>query len=114
LGCIIVDYLGLIRDPSKKDRVQEVASISRDLKAMAKEFDCPVIALAQLNRGAEGHKPVASDLKDSGQIEQDADQIIMVHPILEKETNAPTGVTELIIAKNRHGKRGSVNVQDRL
>lgn len=51
---------------------------------MAKEFDCPVIALAQLNRGAEGHKPVASDLKDSGQIEQDADQIIMVHPILEK------------------------------
>ncbi|EPW3920869.1 TPA: DnaB-like helicase C-terminal domain-containing protein, partial [Acinetobacter baumannii] len=114
IGCIIVDYLGLIRDPSKKDRVQEVASISRDLKAMAKEFDCPVIALAQLNRGAEGHKPVASDLKDSGQIEQDADQIIMVHPILEKETNAPTGVTELIIAKNRHGKRGSVNVQDRL
>lgn len=62
LGCIIVDYIGLIRDPSKKDRVQEVASISRDLKAMAKEFDCPVIALAQLNRGAEGHKPVASDL----------------------------------------------------
>ncbi len=113
LGCIIVDYIGLLRDPSKKDRVQEVASISRDLKAMAKEFDCPVIALAQLNRGAEGHEPVASDLKDSGQIEQDADQIIMVHPVVEKD-NAPTGVTKLIIAKNRHGKRGSVNVQDRL
>lgn len=114
LGCIIVDYIGLIRDPSKKDRVQEVASISRDLKAMAKEFDCPVIALAQLNRASEGHKPVASDLKDSGQIEQDADQIIMVNPLLEKNTNAPTGITELIIAKNRHGKRGTINVQDRL
>lgn len=115
LGCIIVDYLGLVRDPSKKDRVQEVSSISRDLKAMAKEFDCPVIALAQLNRESEKNKrPVASDLKDSGQIEQDADQIIMVHPIVDKDEGQPTGMTELVIAKNRHGKRGVVVVRDRL
>ena len=82
---------------------------------MAKEFDCPVIALAQLNRESEKNKrPVASDLKDSGQIEQDADQIIMVHPIVDKEEGQPTGMTELVIAKNRHGKRGVVVVRDRL
>ncbi len=115
LGCIIVDYLGLVRDPSKKDRVQEVSSISRDLKAMAKEFDCPVIALAQLNRESEKNKrPIASDLKDSGQIEQDADQIIMVHPIVDQNDGLPTGITELVIAKNRHGKRGVINVKERL
>ena len=114
LGCIIVDYIGLVRDPSKKDRVQEVSSISRDLKAMAKEFDCPVIALAQLNRESEKNKrPVASDLKDSGQIEQDADQIIMVHPTVGKDMEL-TGVTELVIAKNRHGKKGVVPVREYL
>ena len=115
LGCIIVDYLGLVRDPSKKDRIQEVSSISRDLKAMAKEFDCPVIALAQLNRESEKKaQPTASDLKDSGQIEQDADQIIMVNPVASKANEAPTGITELIVAKNRHGKKGVVRVMDRL
>lgn len=115
LGCIIVDYIGLVRDPSKKDRVQEVSSISRDLKAMAKEFDCPVVALAQLNRESEKNKrPIASDLKDSGQIEQDADQIIMVHPLVEKDTGVSTGVTELVVVKNRHGKRGLVRVSERL
>ena len=115
LGCIIVDYLGLVRDPSKKDRIQEVSSISRDLKAMAKEFDCPVIALAQLNRESEKKaQPTASDLKDSGQIEQDADQIIMVNPVASKADEAPTGITELIVAKNRHGKKGVVRVMDRL
>ncbi|MCO1653384.1 AAA family ATPase, partial [Acinetobacter baumannii] len=62
LGCIVIDYLQLVRDPSKKDRYQEVSSISRDLKALAKEFDCPVIALAQLNRESEkGKRPKASD-----------------------------------------------------
>lgn len=115
LGCIVVDYLQLVRDPSKKDRYQEVSSISRDLKAMAKEFDCPVIALAQLNRESEkGKRPKASDLKESGQIEQDADQIILAHPILNNEDELPSGFTELIIAKNRHGKRGVVRVMDRL
>lgn len=115
LGCIIVDYIGLVRDPSKKDRVQEVSSISRDLKAMGKEFGCPIIALAQLNRESEKNKrPIASDLKDSGQIEQDADQIILAHPLTDKEDGLNTGITELVIAKNRHGQRGVVNVVDRL
>lgn len=115
LGCIIVDYLQLVRDPSKKDRYQEVSSISRDLKAMAKEFDCPVIALAQLNRESEkGKRPKASDLKESGQIEQDADQILLAHPILNADDEMPSGVTEIIVAKNRHGKKGVVRVLDRL
>jgi len=115
LGCIVVDYLQLVRDPSKKDRYQEVSSISRDLKALAKEFNCPVIALAQLNRESEkGKRPKASDLKESGQIEQDADQIILAHPILNSEDELPSGITEIIVAKNRHGKRGVVRVMDRL
>ncbi|AVH14393.1 replicative DNA helicase [Acinetobacter indicus] len=115
LGCIIIDYLQLVRDPTKKDRYQEVSSISRDLKAMAKEFDCPVIALAQLNRESEkGKRPKASDLKESGQIEQDADQILLVHPILNSDDELPSGITEIIIAKNRHGKKGVVRVMDRL
>lgn len=111
LGCIIVDYLQLVRDPSKKDRFQEVGSISRELKSMAKEFECPVVALVQLNRESEkGKKPKASDIKESGQIEQDADQIILVNPLTDDKTLQPLGVTEMIIAKNRHGKRGSVRV----
>jgi replicative DNA helicase len=115
LGCIIIDYLQLVRDPTKKDRYQEVSSISRDLKAMAKEFDCPVIALAQLNRESEkGKRPKASDLKESGQIEQDADQILLAHPILNSDDEIPSGITEIIIAKNRHGKKGVVRVMDRL
>lgn len=114
LGCIVIDYLQLVRDPSKKDRYQEVSSISRDLKAMAKEFDCPVIALAQLNRESEkGKRPKASDLKESGQIEQDADQILLVNPIAG-EDEQPSGITEIIVAKNRHGKKGVVRVVDRL
>ena len=116
LGCIVIDYLQLLRDPSVKDRIQEVASISRKLKAMAKEFECPIIALGQLNRDSEGtgKRPKAHNLKDSGQIEQDADQIILVHPIVEKEDQMPTGITELIVDKNRHGKKGIVKVRDRL
>lgn len=115
LGCIIVDYLQLVRDPTKKERYQEVSSISRDLKALAKEFDCPVVALAQLNRESEkGKRPKASDLKESGQIEQDADQILLVHPVMNSDDEMPSGVTEIIVAKNRHGKKGVVRVLDRL
>ncbi|MFW1952194.1 replicative DNA helicase [Acinetobacter beijerinckii] len=116
LGCIIVDYLQLLRDPSKKERIHEVGAISRELKAMAKEFECPVIALVQLNRESEnGKKPKASDIKESGQIEQDADQIILVNTLRdESDETKPLGMTELIVAKNRHGHKGSVRVFDQL
>ncbi|WOE32772.1 MULTISPECIES: replicative DNA helicase [unclassified Acinetobacter] len=114
LGCIIVDYLQLVRDPTKKDRYQEVSSISRDLKALAKEFDCPVIALAQLNRESEkGKRPKPSDLKESGQIEQDADQILLVNPVVDPNEES-TGITEIIVGKNRHGKKGIARVVERL
>ncbi|TCM62335.1 replicative DNA helicase [Acinetobacter calcoaceticus] len=116
LGCIVIDYIGLIRDPSIRDRTQEVASISRKLKALAKEFECPVIVLAQLNRESEGtdKPPRIHNLKESGQIEQDADQIILVHPVPSKENDGPSGLTEMIVGKNRHGKKGKVVVMDRL
>ena len=74
-----------------------------------------MIALAQLNRESEkGKRPKASDLKESGQIEQDADQILLAHPILNADDEMPSGVTEIIVAKNRHGKKGVVRVLDRL
>ncbi|MCY6411217.1 DnaB-like helicase C-terminal domain-containing protein [Acinetobacter sp. VNH17] len=115
LGCIIVDYLQLLRDPSRKDRFHEVSSISRELKSMAKEFECPVIALVQLNREAEkGKQPKASDIKESGQIEQDADQIILVNPLVDKDNLTPLGMTQLCVVKNRHGKKGNVCVRDYL
>lgn len=115
LGCIVIDYLQLLRNPSQRDRIQEVASISRELKSMAKEFECPVIALVQLNRDADkGSRPKSSDIKESGQIEQDADQIVLLHPRLQSEDLMPTGVTEVLVTKNRHGKKGIVLVQDQL
>lgn len=74
---------------------------------MAKEFECPVVALVQLNRESEkGKKPKASDIKESGQIEQDADQIILVNPLTDDKTLQPLGVTELIIAKIDMAKEG--------
>ena len=114
LGCIVIDYLQLLRNPSQRDRIQEVASISRELKSMAKEFECPVIALVQLNRDADkGSRPKSSDIKESGQIEQDADQIILLHSLVDKEL-MPTGVTEVLVTKNRHGKKGIALAQDQL
>lgn len=114
LGFVVVDYIGLIKDPSQKDRRLEVDSISRNLKAMGKEFGVPMIVLAQLNREnvKVQREPRSSDLKESGQLEADCDQIILVHP--EMENDEPTGTTKLIISKNRHGKKGSVRVKNRL
>ena len=114
MGFVVVDYIGLIKDPSQKDRRLEVDSISRNLKAMGKEFGVPMIVLAQLNREnvKVQREPRSSDLKESGQLEADCDQIILVHP--EMENDEPTGTTKLIISKNRHGKKGSVRVKNRL
>ena len=114
LGFVIVDYIGLIRDPTQKDRRLEVDSISRNLKAMGKEFDVPMIVLAQLNRENVklNREPRSSDLKESGQLEADCDQIVLVHPVVENDE--PTDATKLIISKNRHGEKGAVHVKNRL
>ena len=114
LGFVIVDYIGLIKDPSQRERRLEMDSISRNLKAMGKEFNVPMIVLAQLNREnvKVQREPRSSDLKESGQLEADCDQIVLVHPEMENEE--PTGTTKLIVSKNRHGEKGSVRVKNRL
>jgi len=111
LDLIVIDYIGLIvGDPSKsiQNRNQELGAISRGLKALAKELNVPVVALAQLNRGIEGRtdpKPKMSDLRDSGEIEQDADVIIMAHRDMQSE-RGKNGITEVEAVKVRHAKPG--------
>lgn len=114
LGLVVIDYIGLIKDPTQRDRRLEMDSISRNLKAMGKEFGVPMIVLAQLNREnvKVNREPKSSDLKESGQLEADCDQIILVHPVVENEE--PTGTTKLIVSKNRHGEKGFSMVKNRL
>jgi len=115
-GLVVVDYLGLMQSELKRDnRVQEVTEISRNLKLMAKELNVPVICCAQLNRGAEsrqGNRPMLSDLRDSGAIEQDADIVLFLYrdEYYNKDKDAPQSVAEVIISKNRHGSTGTVNM----
>lgn len=111
LGLVVVDYLGLMKGEGQ-NRTQEIGSISRGLKALAKELHVPIIALAQLNRATEGRtdkRPQLSDLRDSGEIEQDADIVAMLHRE-ELCSSAPEwrGVSELLIRKNRNGPLGTV------
>lgn len=110
LGCVVVDYLQLIGDQGSANRVGELGRYSSALKSLSKTFDCPVIALSQLSRGVESRndkRPVMSDIRSSGAIEQDADVVIMLYR--DEYYNPDTtdeGILELIIAKNRHGKSG--------
>ena len=115
IGIVIVDYLQMVRsgDRRAENRQQEIASISLKLKALAKEIEAPVIALAQLNRSpeAESRKPRMSDLRESGAIEQDADVVMLLHreEVYDTETEKK-GICEIIVAKNRTGPTGSVDV----
>lgn len=109
LGLIVLDYLGLMRGIGD-NRTQEVGSISRGLKALAKELKVPVIALAQLNRASEGRpnrQPTLADLRDSGEIEQDADIVAMLHRE-DMHRTAPewAGLAQMFIRKNRNGPTG--------
>lgn len=119
ISMIIVDYLQLLKgsDRYAGNRVQEVAEISRGLKILARELKIPVIALAQLSRNVTGRddpRPVLSDLRDSGSIEQDADLVMFLHrPDYYKQNNddfVPTNITELILAKHRHGPVGKIEL----
>ena len=119
VGVVIVDYLQLMSTGKRTDnRVQEISEITRNLKIMAKELNVPVIALSQLSRSAEkatgraDHRPVLSDLRDSGSIEQDADIVLFLYreAYYDKSEETDVSTAECIVAKNRHGEVGKVDL----
>jgi replicative DNA helicase len=117
---IVVDYLQLMKSPEyAENRVQEISDISRSLKGLARELKIPVIALSQLSRASEQRggerRPILSDLRDSGAIEQDADIVLFIHrPEMyqkeDSEGNSLEGMAEVIVGKHRNGPTGSVNL----
>ncbi len=120
LDMVVVDYLQLMRSPEYSDnRVQEISDISRSLKALARELEIPVVALSQLSRASEQRggerKPILSDLRDSGAIEQDADVVIFIHrpEMYQKEDSegrSLAGLAEILIAKHRNGPTGTLEL----
>ncbi|GBF32485.1 replicative DNA helicase [Desulfocucumis palustris] len=114
LGLVVIDYLQLLSGSSRENRQQEISEISRSLKGLAKDLEVPVIALAQLSRAVEQRqdkKPIMSDLRESGSLEQDADVVMFIYreeyykPETEKK-----GIAEIIVAKQRNGPTGVVEL----
>nr|YP_009497067.1 DNA replication helicase [Psammoneis obaidii]AWT39780.1 DNA replication helicase [Psammoneis obaidii] len=119
IGLVVIDYLQLMQDSNSKinNRVQELAQITRSLKNIAREFNIPIIALSQLSRSVENRpnkRPILSDLRESGSIEQDADLVLMLYRNnyynLNINGNDKSQETELIIAKQRNGPIGSITL----
>ena len=116
IGLIVIDYLQLMNAGGRSEsRQQEISTISRSLKKLARELDVPVIALSQLNRAVdsrEDHKPVMSDLRESGAIEQDADVIMFIYrdDYYNKEDSPKPGIADIIVAKQRNGSTGPVEL----
>ena len=114
LDLVIIDYLQLMTTNSRSEnRQQEISTISRGLKGLAKELNCPILALSQLSRAPDqrpNHRPVMSDLRESGAIEQDADVVLMLYrdDYYDPETDKPN-IAEIIVAKHRNGPTGTVD-----
>jgi replicative DNA helicase len=118
IGAVIIDYLQLMQNSEFKtgNRAQELSHITRSLKNLAREFNIPVIALSQLSRNVENRidqKPMLSDLRESGSIEQDADLVLMLYRAKggNMNQNENSSTTELIIAKQRNGPTGTVKLK---
>ena len=111
---IMIDYIQLMQSPGHENRTQEMAHISRSIKALAKEFSCPVVALSQLNRQLENRadkRPNNGDLRESGALEQDADLILFIYRDEVYNVGSPdTGTAEIIISKQRNGPLGTIRV----
>jgi replicative DNA helicase len=117
IGLLIVDYLQLLsgsgQNRTAENRQNEISEISRMLKNLARELNIPIICLSQLSRKVEerqGHRPMMSDLRESGSIEQDADIVIFLLRRDYYDPHDKPGMAEIIVAKNRHGSVGSVNM----
>lgn len=115
LDLVLIDYLQLMQlDGSYESRQQEISAISRGLKGLAKEMDCPVLALSQLSRAPElrsDHRPILSDLRESGAIEQDADVVMFLYrDEYYHEDSDKKNIGEVIIAKHRNGPTGTVEL----
>lgn len=116
LGGVFIDYLQLMSNGGRRsdNRVQEVSDITRNLKIMARELNVPVILCSQLSRGPESrqdHRPMLSDLRESGSIEQDADIVLFLYREGYYDKQSPEqNIAECIIAKNRHGETGSIKI----
>ena len=117
IGLFVVDYLQLMRSPEyAENRVQEISDISRSLKGLARELEVPIIALSQLSRASEQRggerRPILSDLRDSGAIEQDADLVLFIHrpEYYDREDESKRGIAEIMLAKHRNGPTGDITL----
>ena len=116
IGLVIIDYLQLIQNLNGKNenRVQELSAITRSLKNLAREFNIPIIVLSQLSRNVENRidqKPILSDLRESGSIEQDSDLVLLLYGKQNpSSSNSTNSVIELIIAKQRNGPIGTIEL----
>jgi replicative DNA helicase len=116
LGLVVIDYLQLMQGPKRENRVQEVSALSRGLKLMSKDLRVPFLVLSQLSRASEtrqgDHRPMLSDLRESGSIEQDADMVMFIfrEEVYRPDKESLKGLAEILMAKQRNGPTGRVKL----